>query len=291
MEAVPRPLPVIVIAGMLGVPPEDRARFGRWLAQRARLLEPTISMRERRAGDAASNAFDDYFRAIVEERRAAPQDDILSALAQVEDDGGRLTERKMLNLLRVLLIAGNETTTNLIGNGVLALLPSPGELERLRDDPGLIPAAVDELLRYDSPTHATFRRALTNCEVNGVPLRRRDNIVVLLGAAIPRSRRVGRSRPAGCRAWRALPSLPRARHPPLPGRPPCAPGGPHRPRDARECLRRPAADIGALARGHPYVASRSIAPSTALRASGRLMHHLLPGRFRRLLIQRAAGAR
>ena len=183
MEAVARPLPVIVIAEMLGVPPEDRARFGVWSAQRARLLEPTISMRERRAGDAAQEAFDDYFRAIVAERRAAPRDDILSALAQVEDEGGRLTEREMLNLLRLLLIAGNETTTNLIGNGVLALLRHPGELERLRDDPGLIPGAVDELLRYDSPTQATFRRALSDCEVGGFPLRRRDNLIVLLGAA------------------------------------------------------------------------------------------------------------
>ncbi len=183
MEAVARPLPVIVIAEMLGVPPEDRARFSVWSAQRARLLEPTISMRERRAGDAAQRAFDDYFRAIVRDRRAAPRDDILSALAQVEDEGERLTEREMLNLLRLLLIAGNETTTNLIGNGTLALLRNPGELERLRDDPGLIPAAVDELLRYDSPTQATFRRALADCEVGGFPLRRRDNIVVLLGAA------------------------------------------------------------------------------------------------------------
>ena len=183
MEAVARPLPVIVIAEMLGVPPEDRARFRHWSAQRARLLEPTISMRERRIGDVASRAFDDYFRSIVAKRRAAPRDDILSALAQVEDEGGRLTEREMLNLLRLLMIAGNETTTNLIGNGVLALLRNPGELERLRDDPGLIPAAVEELLRFDSPTQATFRRALADCEVNGFPLRRRDNIVVLLGAA------------------------------------------------------------------------------------------------------------
>ena len=78
---------------------------------------------------------------------------------------------------------GNETTTNLIGNGVLALLRNPGELERLRADPGLIPGAVEELLRFDSPSQATFRRALADCEVNGFPIPRRDNIVLLLGAA------------------------------------------------------------------------------------------------------------
>ena len=183
MEAVARPLPIIVIAEMLGVPPEDRARFRLWSARRARLLEPTIGMRERRIGDAASRAFDAYFREIVAERRKAPRDDILSALVQAEDEGKRLSEREMLNLLRLLLIAGNETTANLIGNGVLALLRNPGQLERLRAEPGLIPGAVEELMRFDSPIQATFRRALEDCEVNGYPLRRRDNIVLLLGAA------------------------------------------------------------------------------------------------------------
>ena len=183
MAAVAQPLPVIVLAEMLGVPPEDRDRFKLWSAQRARLLEPTIGLRERRIGDAASRAFDGYFRAIIAERRKAPRGDILSTLVQVEEDGDRLSEREMLNLLRLLLIVGNETTTNLIGNGVLALLRHPGELERLRDDPGLIPGAIDELMRFDSPTQATFRRVLADCEVNGYPLRRRDNVFVLLGAA------------------------------------------------------------------------------------------------------------
>ena len=183
MEAVARPLPVIVIAEMLGVPPQDRDRFKLWSAQRARMLEPTISMRERRIGDAAATAFDAYFRRIIAQRRKVPRNDILSALVQAEAEGERLDEREMLNLLRLLLIAGNETTTNLIGNGVLALLRNPGELARLRADPGLIPAAVDELLRFDSPSQATFRRALADCEVNGFPLRRRDNLVLLIGAA------------------------------------------------------------------------------------------------------------
>ena len=86
-------------------------------------------------------------------------------------------------MLRLLLSAGNETTTNLIGNGVLALLRNPDQLQRLREDPTLIPAAVEELLRYDSPVQASFRRVLADCEVNGFPLRKSDNIVVLLGAA------------------------------------------------------------------------------------------------------------
>ena len=183
MEAVAQPLPVIVIAEMLGVPPEDRARFKVWSDQRARVLEPAIEPEERAVADAAARAFDDYFRPIIEARRAAPQGDIVSALAQAEDEGDRLTERETLNMLRLLLIAGNETTTNLIGNGILALLRHPDQLQRLREDRSLIPAAVDELLRFDSPVQTDFRRTLADCAVNGFALRRRQNVVLLLGAA------------------------------------------------------------------------------------------------------------
>ena len=183
MEAVAQPLPVIVIAEMLGVPPKDRAQFKLWSAQRARTLEPMISAQERALAEAANRAFDAYFRPIIEERRAAPKDDIVSALAQAEEEGDRLTERETLNMLRLLLIAGNETTTNLIGNGMLALLRHPDQLQLLREDRSLIPAAVDELLRFDSPVQTDFRRVLEDCEVNGFAMRRRENIVVLLGAA------------------------------------------------------------------------------------------------------------
>ena len=183
VAAVARPLPVMAIAEMLGVPAEDRDRFGAWSARRARMLEPTIGARERAAGVAAGRAFDAWFRPIVAERRAAPRDDIVSALAAAEDGGERLSEREMLNMLRLLVIAGNETTANLIGNGMLALLRNPDELRRLRDDPGLIPAAVDELLRFDSPVQTDFRRALADCEVNGFAVRRRDNLILSLGAA------------------------------------------------------------------------------------------------------------
>ncbi len=183
MQAVAQPLPVIVIAEMLGVPPEDRAQFKIWSDQRARTLEPSIDARERALAEAANKSLNSYFRPIIEERRAAPQDDIVSALAQAEEEGDRLTELEMLNMLRLLLIAGNETTTNLIGNGVLALLRNPDQMQRLRDDPSLIPSAVDELLRFDSPVQTDFRRALEDCEVNGFPLKKRDNIVLLLGAA------------------------------------------------------------------------------------------------------------
>ena len=183
MPAVAQPLPVIVIAEMLGVPPEDRERFKIWSARRARLLEPMIDPGEREAGAAASRAFDAYFRPVIEARRTKPRDDVVSALAQAEDDGGRLSERETLNMLRLLLSAGNETSANLIGNGMLALLRHPEQLQRLRNDPSLIPGAVEELLRFDSPAQADFRRVLADCEVNGFALRKHDNVALLLGAA------------------------------------------------------------------------------------------------------------
>ena len=183
MQAVAQSLPVIVIAEMLGVPPKDRQRFRIWSAQRARLLEPMISPREREAGEAASRAFDAYFRPVIEARRTAPRDDIVSVLTRAQDDGGLLSERETLNMLRLFLSAGTETTANLIGNGMLALLRHPEQLERLRNDPSLIPAAVEELLRFDSAVQADLRRVFADCEVNGFALRKRDNVVLLLGAA------------------------------------------------------------------------------------------------------------
>ena len=183
IAALAQPLPIIVIAEMLGVPAEDRDRFKLWSVQRARLLEPTVSARERAVAQDASREFDAYFRAMIAKRRSEPRDDILSALAHAEDEGKHLSEREMLNILRVLLVAGNETTTNLIGNGMLALLAHPDQLARLRDQPGLMPAAVDELLRFDSPVQTTFRRARADCAVNGIEVRARDNVAVLVGAA------------------------------------------------------------------------------------------------------------
>lgn len=183
MRAVAWPLPTIIMAEMLSVPVEDRVRFGVWARRRARLLEPTIGPRERKAGDEALRALDAYFRPVIAERRTAPGHDIVSILVRAQNEGAQLSERELLNMVRLLLGAGTETTANLIGNGVLALLRHPDQLQRLREDPRLIPFAVEELLRFDSPVQTDFRRALVDCEVNGFPVRKRDNIVLLLGAA------------------------------------------------------------------------------------------------------------
>ena len=183
MEAVANPLPVIVIAEMLGVPPEDRARFRLWSDRRARILEPTLTAREREIAEEAAEALDAYFLPIIKARRAAPRDDIVSALVHAEEAGDTLTEHEMLMMLRLLLVAGNETTTNLLGNGLLALLRHPDQLASLREDPGLIPAAVEELLRFDSPVQTDFRTAVEDCDVNGFTVRRGSNVVTLIGAA------------------------------------------------------------------------------------------------------------
>ncbi len=183
MTALAHPLPVIVIAEMLGVPPEDYPRFRVWSAQRARALEPTMTREEKKAADAAGVAFHDFFMAIIRERRRKPGDDIISALVHVEEEGDRLSEREMLNMLRLLLVAGNETTTNLIGNGMLALLRNPDQLQRLRDDPSLIEGAIDELLRFDSPVQTGFRYALADGEVGGAPVRKGQILALSVGAA------------------------------------------------------------------------------------------------------------
>ena len=183
MRAVAGPLPVIVIAEMLGVPPADRDRFRQWSNARARILEPLIGARERERAVAAGEALDAYFLPIIRARRSEPRDDILSALAQAEEAGDSLGEREMLTMLRLLLVAGNETTTNLIGNGMLALLEHPEQLRLLREDPSRIPAAVEELLRFDTPVQLDLRGVVDDCEVCGVPLQRGDAAVLAIGAA------------------------------------------------------------------------------------------------------------
>ena len=183
MRAVAGPLPVIVIAEMLGVPPEDRERFRQWSSARARILEPLIGAQERARGVAAGEAFDAYFLPIIRARRREPRDDIISALAQAQEEGDSLSEREMLTMLRLLLVAGNETTTNLIGNGMLALLEHPEQLRLLREDPSRIQAAVEELLRFDTPVQLDLRGVVDDCEVHGFPLRRGDAAVLAIGAA------------------------------------------------------------------------------------------------------------
>jgi pimeloyl-[acyl-carrier protein] synthase len=183
MEALARPLPLIVMAELLGVPTADRPRFQGWSRQRIRVLEPTITAREQQEAAQAADALDAYFLGLIEQRRAEPRDDLISALAAAEAAGDQLSEDELLVMLRLLLVAGNETTTNLIGNGLLALLRHPHQWQLLRSSPGLIPAAVEELVRYDGPVQVDGRTALEDVEIDGRLLRKGQGIVLLIGSA------------------------------------------------------------------------------------------------------------
>jgi cytochrome P450 len=182
------PLPVTVIAEMLGVPPDDRGQFKRWSDDMALLAGGAGGAAGQELEDyhRAGQAFQDltaYFARVVAERRARPRDDLLSALARAEEAGDRLSADELYANAALLLVAGNETTTNLIGNGTLALLRHPDQLARLRDDPSLVPAAVEELLRYDSPVQFTVRVLKDEITAGGKSLRPGQMVLLLLAAA------------------------------------------------------------------------------------------------------------
>jgi len=162
------PLPVIVISEMLGVPAADRDRFRQWSLDIARSLDaialpvgPEVIER----GNAARRALVDYFRGLIAERRRRPRADLLTGLIAAEEQGDTLSQPELLATLVLLLVAGHETTVNLIGNGMLALLRHPAEFRKLGAEPALLPSAVEELLRWDSPVQRTGRIAAANVEL------------------------------------------------------------------------------------------------------------------------------
>src|SRR2546423_2110792 len=151
VEAFAYPLPVLVIADMLGVPAEDSDRFQRWSADMADSMDPTTHGPGSESGGAARNELRRYLAGITEERRREPREDLISRLVAAEEDGDRLSGDELLDMCVLLLAAGHETTVNLIGNGVNALLDNPDQLRLLRERPELMETAVEEFLRYDSP--------------------------------------------------------------------------------------------------------------------------------------------
>jgi cytochrome P450 len=187
VEALTYPLPVIVIAEMIGVPPEDRAQFKAWSDALVAPLgsvffaPPTpemIAEQRRIRGDLEA-----YFVRLVEERRRNPADDLLTALVQAELEGSRLSFAELLAMLILLLVAGNETTTNLIGNTVLELLAHPDALAAVRADPTLVPGVIDEVLRFASPVQMDPRRATRDTELDGVPVAAGEFVLCWLGSA------------------------------------------------------------------------------------------------------------
>jgi pimeloyl-[acyl-carrier protein] synthase len=180
------PLPVTVICQMLGVPVADRERFKGWGLDIARGLDaiwlPADSEVGRRSV-ASRHALSGYFRELIAERRAAPRPDLLSALIAAEETGDRLSEEELLATCILLLVAGHETTVNLIGNGTLALLRHPEALRRLREDPGLVAGAVEELLRYDGPVQRTARIPSEDVVIGGRPIGKGEMVMPFIGAA------------------------------------------------------------------------------------------------------------
>jgi cytochrome P450 len=176
------PLPVIVIAEMLGIPLEDRARFTHWSDEVVRGLGDN-TLEDRIAADRAHTELRAYLRGIADARRAEPRDDLLSALVAAEEEGDKLTMAELLGTVVLLLVAGNETTTKLICNSLVALLRHPEQLELLRSEPKRIPGAVDELLRFDGPVQFTSRIVTRDRDYHGHAFQRGQQIVLILAAA------------------------------------------------------------------------------------------------------------
>jgi cytochrome P450 len=186
IEEFAYPIPVSVICEMLGVPVEDHERFKGWSLDIARGLDsvwlPPESEIPKRSG-AARHAIGDYMRGLIAARRASPRGDLLSALIAAEEAGDKLSEDELIATCILLLIAGHETTVNLIGNGTLALLRHPEELRRLRETPGMIPSAVEELLRYDGPVQRTARITSTEVTIGGRTIPKGEMVMPFIGAA------------------------------------------------------------------------------------------------------------
>jgi cytochrome P450 len=178
------PLPATVIAEMMGVPTHDRDQFKRWsdgivsFQGTGRVPPETFE-----SGQADLLAMRAYFGLLLAEHRKVPRDDLLSQLVAAEAAGDRLSEAELLTLCVNLLTAGHETTMNLIGSGLYTLLRHPEQLGRLRDEPGLMSGAVEEVLRYESPLQRNLRRVVEEVELGGTVLRGGDLLVQLFGAA------------------------------------------------------------------------------------------------------------
>jgi cytochrome P450 len=176
------PLPVTIIAEMLGIPAADREVFKRWSDHLVGFLDPQASPGPEILRRTAQELFS-YIDRVAGERRRRPADDLLSALVLAEEAGDRLSQQELYGTVALLLAAGNETTTNLIGNGVLALLRHPEQLERLREEPELAASAVEELVRWDSPVQFTMRIPTEDLEFRGRQLRRGQAVVAVLASA------------------------------------------------------------------------------------------------------------
>lgn len=181
-EEIAAPLPTRMIAEMLGAPPEDWEQFRAWSDAAVGTADPDIELDSM----VALAELYEYFTKLIGARRAGEvtgQDDLLSILAAAEVDGERLTDEDLLNFSFLLLVAGNETTRNLIALGTLALIDHPEQFALLRSDPSLLPCAVEEMLRFTSPVTHMARQATEDVEIRGQQIKAGDTVVMLYGSA------------------------------------------------------------------------------------------------------------
>jgi cytochrome P450 len=183
ISAVAEPLPVTVIAELLGIPEADRHHLRPWSSEICRMYELNPTEEDGRAASAAAVEFSGYLRDLIRERRTRPTEDLASGLVEVIDEGDRLTEDEMIGTCVLLLNAGHEATVNMTGNGWWALFRHPGQLARLRQDHSLVPRAVEELMRYDTPLQMFERWVLEDVELLGAEVRRGDELALLFGSA------------------------------------------------------------------------------------------------------------
>jgi hypothetical protein len=183
MDALAFRLPVQVIGELVGVPPSDRDQFRTLVRASAAALEPGVTAEQVEDAEHAMAIMDDYFRSLIERRRADLEHDLVSALIAARDGEDRLSEDEMVATLILLFAAGFETTTNLIGNGLLCLLRNPDQFARLRAEPDLVGSAVEEMLRFESPVQVDARTAFEPVEIDGHRVGAGETVVTFLGAA------------------------------------------------------------------------------------------------------------
>ncbi|WP_209508336.1 cytochrome P450 [Streptomyces griseochromogenes] len=183
IQSLALPLPVTVTCELLGLPTRDRDQCRRWTEHISRVIDPSITDEDAADMNAAEVEFREYVSGHIKERRATPREDILSLLVHADVDGERLTDAEIIANIQFLFVAGHETTVNLIGNGLLALLRHPEQLRILRENPELIANSVDEISRYDTPVQIVSRILGGSVELGDVTLPEGAKVMLLFGAA------------------------------------------------------------------------------------------------------------
>lgn len=182
VSGLAHPLPANVISAMVGVPREDREQLRPLIGDLTVGIEPTASDDEIAMADAAAVKIRDYLSVLIAARREEPREDLLSVLVHANEDGDKLTENEILVNTLLIYAAGFETTTHLIGNMFRAFVANPDQLDRVRADRSLIPAAVEEVLRYDPPVQIDGRYVHEPIEIDGKPIPAGDSVITLIGA-------------------------------------------------------------------------------------------------------------